>query len=215
MSNVTAKLAALVTHDTNTVCRLAALNALSLIGFNSNTCSIIVGVLKSDKDVYVRLRAANILIDDAKERGLALPKESLAAMTELLKPEWDQEIIWQSAYYLGCLGRDAREALPSLEGLKTHPSGKVRHYALEAIGKLGPATRTTPYIVQKGDTLSRIARRSGVSVKDIVEASALANPDDIGMGEELKIPVMNQRSAGPGLSKRQTPVTNRTDAAAP
>jgi len=192
VSNVTAKLVAMATSDSNVSCRCCALFALGDIGLNTNTYSTIVGVLKSDRDIHVRFDAAETLIDDAEVRGLAPPKESLAAMIDLLRPEQDPEMIWQSAYSLGCIGRDASEALPSLERLKTHPSGKVRHYALEAIGKIRPAARATTYIVQKGDTLSKIARKSGVSVKDIVEASALGNPDNIGIGEELKIPVLKQ-----------------------
>ncbi|MGH8897356.1 MAG: lytic transglycosylase domain-containing protein [Egibacteraceae bacterium] len=44
------------------------------------------------------------------------------------------------------------------------------------------------YTVRQGDTLSRIARRFGVSVAALAQANHLKNPDLIAAGERLKIP---------------------------
>lgn len=50
-----------------------------------------------------------------------------------------------------------------------------------------PATETT-YIVQPGDNLYRIGLRYGLPWVPIAEANGLVNPDQIRVGQELKIP---------------------------
>jgi LysM repeat protein len=67
-------------------------------------------------------------------------------------------------------------------------------------------TPTTPpaqqlYVVQPGDTLTRIAARFGVSVQAIVQANNIANPNLIYVGQVLVIP-----GAGPGPAPTQPPV---------
>jgi stage VI sporulation protein D len=44
------------------------------------------------------------------------------------------------------------------------------------------------YTVQSGDTLSKIAKRFGVTVDAIVKANNIANPNLIKAGQVLKIP---------------------------
>ncbi|OQC08815.1 MAG: putative lipoprotein YbbD precursor [Candidatus Hydrogenedentes bacterium ADurb.Bin101] len=44
------------------------------------------------------------------------------------------------------------------------------------------------HLVGPGDTLNRIAARYGVTVKQLIEANALTNPDILVMGDEIKIP---------------------------
>ncbi len=51
-----------------------------------------------------------------------------------------------------------------------------------------PAQTQQVYIVQPGDTLFTIAQRFGVTVRDIVNANNLANPDRLAVGQELIIP---------------------------
>ena len=48
-------------------------------------------------------------------------------------------------------------------------------------------TQTTVYMVSKGDTLTRIAARHGVTVKDLAGANGLEDPDLIKVGQKLKI----------------------------
>lgn len=45
------------------------------------------------------------------------------------------------------------------------------------------------HVVQAGETLSSIAARYGVSVTAVVEANGLANPDQISIGQRLRIPI--------------------------
>jgi LysM repeat protein len=46
----------------------------------------------------------------------------------------------------------------------------------------------TEYIVQKGDNLSKIAKRFGTTVTDLVTLNAIKNPDRIPEGLRLKLP---------------------------
>ncbi len=52
-----------------------------------------------------------------------------------------------------------------------------------------PRTGPEQYIVQPGDTLSQIARRYNVSTEAIAQASGLANPNWLEVGQVLTIPV--------------------------
>ena len=47
------------------------------------------------------------------------------------------------------------------------------------------------YVVQKGDTIAKVARDHGVSVEDIVTMNILTNPDIIRIGQKLKLPRMH------------------------
>jgi LysM repeat protein len=58
-----------------------------------------------------------------------------------------------------------------------------------------PATSTPPptatlqvYLVQPGDTLTRIADRFGVSMETLIDANNLANPNQLLPGDRLIIP---------------------------
>ena len=53
---------------------------------------------------------------------------------------------------------------------------------------LAPTDEASTYIVQRGDTLARIAARSGSTVSAILRANNLSNPDVIYVGQELIIP---------------------------
>ncbi|MGH2537345.1 MAG: LysM peptidoglycan-binding domain-containing protein [Candidatus Promineifilaceae bacterium] len=55
-------------------------------------------------------------------------------------------------------------------------------------GETVPAGETTIYVVQRGDILSRIALRFGVSTAALIQANNLANPDHIYAGQRLIVP---------------------------
>lgn len=62
--------------------------------------------------------------------------------------------------------------------------------AMAAGAASGQAGATQEYTVEKGDTLSEIGSRYGVSWKEIYEANrdVIADPDMIQVGWKLKIP---------------------------
>ena len=60
---------------------------------------------------------------------------------------------------------------------------------------------TTVYVVEKGDTLSEIAKKFGVSVKAIADFNGIDDPDVIATGQILRIPL---RDPGEGMFKTYT-----------
>ncbi|MDR5710126.1 MAG: LysM peptidoglycan-binding domain-containing protein [Armatimonadota bacterium] len=59
---------------------------------------------------------------------------------------------------------------------------------LVLVGSPGAFAQGLLYTVQPGDTLTRIAARYGVSVRDLAEANGLENPDVLRPGQVLQIP---------------------------
>ena len=51
-----------------------------------------------------------------------------------------------------------------------------------------PAENPETYVVQEGDTLYAIALRFGVELEALIEQNGLSDPNDIQVGQELKIP---------------------------
>ena len=52
-----------------------------------------------------------------------------------------------------------------------------------------PVSNTHDYVVKRGDTLSQIAQRNHVSVKDMMDANpGIRNPNALAVGQDLKIP---------------------------
>lgn len=53
-----------------------------------------------------------------------------------------------------------------------------------------PTTTTIPstYVIQRGESLSRIAKRFGLSTAALAAYNGIANPDTIQAGQTLKIP---------------------------
>lgn len=72
------------------------------------------------------------------------------------------------------------------------------------------STFTQTYKVQKGDTLSSIARQFGISWKRLAEANGLSDPNKLRVGQELRIPSSSgapaPRSAAPApVVKKASP----------
>jgi murein DD-endopeptidase MepM/ murein hydrolase activator NlpD len=53
------------------------------------------------------------------------------------------------------------------------------------------------YVVQSGDTLAKIADKYGVTVEDLVRANDIADPNLVGVGQMLIVPVATPASTGP------------------
>jgi len=52
------------------------------------------------------------------------------------------------------------------------------------------------YIVQKGDTLTKIAKRHGLTLRALLDANDIADPDKIYVGQKLRIPCAEPGVAG-------------------
>ena len=74
-----------------------------------------------------------------------------------------------------------------------HLKGLATLLALAVLALTGQAAART-YSVQRGDTLSAVSRRFGVSVADLAAANGLADPNHIRYGATLSIP---ERGAAP------------------
>ena len=59
---------------------------------------------------------------------------------------------------------------------------------IEAAAEVAELGVGQTYVVQKGDTLSSIAKRFGVSVREIVELNDISNPNMIRVGQKLVLP---------------------------
>ena len=70
-----------------------------------------------------------------------------------------------------------------------------------------PTATPTPviYAIQKGDTLIPIARKFGVTVKEITDANGITDPRRLRIGQEIIIPVQPGES-GPTVVPTPTPV---------
>jgi LysM repeat protein len=85
---------------------------------------------------------------------------------------------------LGCqTARVEREATPEVAAPPPMPAA--------------PSEPTWTYVVERGDTLSRIGRRYGASVDEIVRLNRIAEPDRIEIGQRLRIPLGSPRPAPP------------------
>jgi LasA protease len=58
-------------------------------------------------------------------------------------------------------------------------------------------TEADQYIVQAGDSLAKIAQNFSVTVDDLVRANDIANPDLLGVGQMLIVPVSTPSADGP------------------
>lgn len=68
-----------------------------------------------------------------------------------------------------------------------------------------PAAAAQPYVVSKGDTLSTIAKKMGVSIKAIEDANPNIEPTKLQIGQKLQIPAPSSTPAavanpGPGAA---------------
>lgn len=84
---------------------------------------------------------------------------------------------------------------PATAGASTPSAGFSPTAALSPTAVSSPSPSPSPsparggtYVVQAGDTLFDLATAWGVTVTAIVEANALADPDTLAIGQELKIP---------------------------
>ncbi len=67
----------------------------------------------------------------------------------------------------------------------------------------GPWSRTGTYTVRRGETLSRVAKRIGVPVRDLAQANGIADLDRVRRGQVLRIPPERPRARGRAATARR------------
>ncbi len=70
------------------------------------------------------------------------------------------------------------------------------------------ASSTTSYVVKRGDTLSRIASRFGVSVTDLMKANNIRSSKSLLVGKRLTIPTSGGASTGSGSAVASSPASS-------
>ncbi len=68
------------------------------------------------------------------------------------------------------------------------PTAVVPTVQPSGTGAAVPAENPATYIVAEGDSLYAIALRFGVDLNALIELNGLSDPNDISVGQELKIP---------------------------
>ena len=76
-----------------------------------------------------------------------------------------------------------------------------------AVTKASSQPRIENYIVEKGDTLFRIAKKFGTKPQSILEANQLKDANKIGVGMKLKVPIETEVTKAEG-SKRAIETSN-------
>jgi len=98
--------------------------------------------------------------------------------------------------------RDNREALNGLTGKLTELSEKIESANFQKSVEVrspssinsedtrveGTSNQTNLYNIQSGDTLSRIAKKFGISLNTLMEANPSVNPRSLQIGQEIVIP---------------------------
>jgi lipoprotein NlpD len=122
----------------------------------------------------------------------------------------------------GCGGGDNKSApttvatTASTAPPTTAPAGTTAPPATTAAPTVG-TDANGEYTIQKGDTLSKIAKQFGTSVAAIVTLNNLENPDKIAEGQRLKIPPPTPATSAapaPGAPTTAKPATAPTTAPA-
>ena len=97
-----------------------------------------------------------------------------------------------------------------LGALAFSPADKAPSANHEPAAKATSGMNGDEYVVQKGDTLSRIAQRflgSADQWKQIADANSLQNPNQLSVGQKLDIPKHGSSSAAPASRSEDNEAT--------
>ncbi|MBW7930676.1 MAG: LysM peptidoglycan-binding domain-containing protein, partial [Gammaproteobacteria bacterium] len=115
---------------------------------------------------------------DTLERAFGVPRATLQAYNPALLPP-----VWEGARYVP---RGFRLRLPAGGAIKAPPQQVLA--AIPASQRFGGQLRDQAYKVQRGDTLSRIARRHGTTVSQLARLNGLKPDARIRVGQSLALP---------------------------
>ena len=87
------------------------------------------------------------------------------------------------------------------------PSATAAAPSLSAEPTAVPVPTPTVYVVKSGDTMSKIAKKFGVSLDDLIAANKdnIKNPDKLGVGDEVIIPLTSSEGESAEPSASVTP----------
>jgi hypothetical protein len=129
------KTVSLAKTDNDLKVRVAAVIALEMFKFRTNTTPILAALLE-DPTCIIRIRAAQGLIEFANDYHKPISDTVVSTLVSCLDSTNSPDDIWQAEESLGDLGSRAKESLPLLVKLKHSKSPQVREYAREAIRKI-------------------------------------------------------------------------------
>jgi LysM repeat protein len=140
-----------------------------------------------------RERAGSRLDAGAAEKSYATIAQLNQAVAELNRSIQSavagskDEILQRVGDQMAALARQTNAALDSIS--KGMPAAAAAGPGQDAAR--GP--QGTAYVVQKGDTVESIAKKTGAGVADIIHANSLADPSLIRIGQTLMIPAAGEK----------------------
>jgi membrane-bound lytic murein transglycosylase D len=156
-------------------------------------------------DYVAKLHALACLITEPARHGLTLPTDTFLPLDERKVPadlqhldavaaHWDLPMTTlrqlNPAYGRGALARQSprRLLVPApADGAPAEPASVAAAQGAEP-PRAGPPVEVRRYTVQAGDTLWRIARRFGTTVRALAEANGMAVEQALRIGRELRVP---------------------------
>jgi nucleoid-associated protein YgaU len=147
-----------------------------------------VNDLSLQVEQLVRDRAESRVQRDAAERSYATVAQLNQAVAELNRAiqsavaNSKDEVLQRVGEQMEKLARQTNAALDSLA--KSEPAPQ----AVAAEAASGRRDHGGAYVVQKGDTLESISKKTGAAIPDIINANRIADPSRILVGQTLIIP---------------------------
>ncbi len=168
----------------------------------------------ASRNFYVEFLAANAIADDPEFYFGPLVLDRPMDFETMELPDYVSAKALANT--LGVELATLRTSNPALqptvwEGVKHVPKGYALRVPRAALSRpLAPSiaalpkterharqTRDADYVVQRGDTLSAIARRHGARTSDLVALNGLSSRNHIRIGQKLKLPTDTRRTATP------------------
>lgn len=147
-----------------------------------------VNDLSLQVEQFVRDRAESRVQRDAAERSYATVAQLNQAVAELNRAiqsavaNSKDEVLQRVGDQMEKLARQTNAALDSLAKSEPVPQ------AVDAEAAGGRGDHGGAYVVQKGDTLESISKKTGAAIPDIINANRIADPSRILVGQTLIIP---------------------------
>ncbi|MBC8040690.1 MAG: LysM peptidoglycan-binding domain-containing protein [Opitutaceae bacterium] len=175
---------------------------LALFSLTANAQSVGTELANLREDVRLlaqKVGALSLKVEDLERENAALTKQVAASSQSQTFATIQQ--LNNAVADLNAAIKSGDAATAATAAAQIKKLGEATNAALDSIAK-GQATRTPvqttfsdnfpaegiSYTVQKGDTLSTIARKTGGKLSDIINANKIADPTKVRVGDTLFIP---------------------------